>query len=525
VRPPVPLILLAALLAPLACRATAPSARVANAPAAALPADNPTRRHGLPWTERIRWTNVVSIERFGGATADARFAAAQRAVRAAGGGVVYFPAGEYRFEDSIALESGVVIRGAPPHGETDAKHEAYAPPTVFRFPRYVPTFEGAGTPIASAFKGIHVADPAATADVGVVDVTIDHGHVAFEEAADHRAGRNRLVSGCVVRNAAVAARDVPDVAGGQLAWQRFTDRYRAAIRLYSGENLLVANNRVPASDASFVMRGYVLPSRGVALVPPEGVEFDYDDRPGITANEYQLGGDGPDARDGTPESHPHGFRKGTVIRDNYVFSTGRAAIAFSGDGVVCAHNVIRFKKAVRRWTVTGRDVTTASSSNGTRAIQMRGWRWSVEGNDFEVWRNLAADGTHFLDDGEGLLHEDHANSTVVGSRLVDNRGNAPLAVSRTGGVDGLLVQGNDVRTGGGPAAIYVVASRNEGKYPVRNVAIVGNVTGGSGIRLAGDPSENNVIKGNSHIGVGGLIKFEGNPTIEDNDGYSAERMK
>jgi len=35
---------------------------------------------------------------------------------------------------------------------------------------------------------------------------------------------------------------------------------------------------------------------------------------------------------GTPESHPCGFRKGTVIRDNDIYCTGRTAISFTGDG-------------------------------------------------------------------------------------------------------------------------------------------------------------------------------------------------
>lgn len=511
------------LLLAAGCRAGLEKAAPGGGGAAGLPADDPVARYGLAWTGALRWGTVVSIEDFPGPSLLARFEAAQAAVVARGGGVVYFPPGVYRFEDGIALASGVVIRGADPGPITDARREGYDPPTRFLFPRYQPRLEGNGTPIESAFKGIRLADPGGAENVGVVNLSLDHGHVHFGETRDHRAGRNRLVFGCVLRHAAVATREVPDAAAGQHAWQRFTDRFRAAIHVFSGENLLVANNRLPPSSDSFVMPGYVLAGKDGPVVPAGGVTFDYDNRPGIAANRYALGGEGGSGADGTPASHPHGFRKGIVIRDNYVYSTGRAAISFSGDGTLCARNVIRFARGVTRPTTTGANVTSRASTNDNRAVEMRGWRWRVEGNDYEVHRNLSADLVHPVNDGEGLMHEDHANSTVVDSRVADNRGNAYISIYKTGGIQGLLVQGNDVRTGGGSAAIYVVANRNSGKFPCRDVAIVGNVTAGSGIRLACDPSGGNVIRGNVHVGLGGKIKLEAEAVLEDNEGYGLER--
>ena len=74
-----------------------------------------------------------------------------------------------------------------------------------------------------------------------------------------------------------------------------------------------------------------------------------------------------------------------MIRDNYIYSTGRTAIAFTGDEVVCAGNVVRFQKDVWRQTNTGLKETSGSSTNDNRAVQMHGYRWRVEDNDYEVF--------------------------------------------------------------------------------------------------------------------------------------------
>ena len=43
------------------------------------------------------------------------------------------------------------------------------------------------------------------------------------------------------------------------------------------------------------------------------------------------------------------------------------------------------------------------------------------------------------------MHEDHVNATVKDSVLTNNRGNAYLSIYQTAGIDGLLVEGNDIR--------------------------------------------------------------------------------
>ncbi len=479
-----------------------------------VPTDNPTAGYALSWTNDINWSNVVSITEFDGNNLERRFRKAQDAVTANGGGVVYFPPGVYRFKESLYIKNGVVIRGAIPAGVTDARNQQYELQTRFEFPKYIPTFEGLGTPIDSAFKGIYLEDIKRAGNCGIVNVAINRGHINFQETPDHKCGRNRIVYGCVLCNAAVADPHIPDNKSGQYAWQRFTARHNAAVTVKAGKNILVANNRLPESGQdNFVMKNYLLKGQPFDMV------FDYDNRPGLYVNNYGLGGPGGKGPNGTPQTHPWGFRKGIVIRNNYVFCTGRCAISFTGDGTICANNVIRFKDDVWRPTATGTNITSGSSTNDNRAVQMRGWRWTVEENDYVVYRNWAADKKYRINDGEGLMHEDHVNSSVLDSRLINNTGNTYISIYKTGGINGLLVKGNDIQTAGGISAIYVVANRNSGPYECKNVTIVGNTTAGSGIQIAGSPADNNVVKYNRHIGDNGKIINQANAKCENNVGY------
>ena len=478
------------------------------------PRHNPAARYKLKWTDQIKWSSVVCIEDFTAGNLQERLAGAQATVAENGGGIVYFPPGIYKFTESIYIRDGVVIRGAEPGNVTDARDEKYMPPTKFVFPKYTPSFEGRGTPVETAFKGIYLANPGQAGNCGIVNIAINRGHIDFSEDPDNQCGPNRVVHGCVLLNAAVADPKIPDTKSGQHPWQRFTQRHHAAITVKAERNILVANNRLPVSgENNFVMKGYLVENR------PFDVVFDYDNRPGLYINNYGLGGTGAKGPNGTPQTHPRGFREGIVIRDNYIFCTGRCAIAFTGDGTICAENVIRFKDNVWRPTATGARITKGSSTNDNRAVQMRGWRWTVESNDYIVHRNWAADRKYRINDGEGLMHEDHVNSTILDSKLINNKGNSYISIYKTGGINGLLVKGNDIRTSGGIAAIYVVANRNNSTHKCRNVKIIDNTTSGSGIHIAGSPAENNLVKDNLHFGGNGKIINDADAKCLNNTGY------
>ena len=158
-----------------------PQAYLYSVPPANGPTDNPiATRYGTgayPWTDTIHWSSVFNITDYGGNggdTADdtAAFNAARDAAFAAGGGVVYFPAGTYYFADTIYLKDGVVLRGATPVNG-DAKSGTYDPPTNFEFPAYVPTFSGTGTPNSTAFKKILTTNPQTDSNIGIVNVDIN----------------------------------------------------------------------------------------------------------------------------------------------------------------------------------------------------------------------------------------------------------------------------------------------------------------------------------------------------------------
>ena len=113
----------------------------------AQPTDNPVAAHypgpeGYPaWTDDLRWDQVFDVTAYGGGTGMngtqnfAAFEAARDAAHAAGGGVIYFPAGNYAItlpdagqgpgvgpnSRGLMLRNGTVIRGATPAGDRWAR--------------------------------------------------------------------------------------------------------------------------------------------------------------------------------------------------------------------------------------------------------------------------------------------------------------------------------------------------------------------------------------------------------------------
>jgi len=490
--------------------------------AAPAPCNDPAAHLKLGWTRKLKWDNVVSITSISGSDWADRLENAQQRLRAKGGGVVYFPSGRYVFTDSISLSDGIILRGDLTAGTANVKENAYKPPTEFEFPRFTPSLSGDGTSIETAFKGIYLEDPATASNCGIVDININRGHIHLGQSEGYRAGSNRIVFGCLLRNAAVAEPGVPDLSIGQKPWQRFTKWHWAAVSVKTYENALLANNRLAPSDESYLMKGYVIKARDTKIGTKEfDVWFDYDFRPGLECNDACIGAPGGNEPSGTPETHPWGFRKGIVICDNYIYSTGRNAIEFTGDGTVCARNTIRFKNNIWRQTVRGFKQSSGSSTTDTRAVQMRGWRWVVEDNDYEVYRNWAADHKYHINDGEGLMHENHCNAHIRDSRLTGNRGNAYLSLYKTGGIDGLLIEGNDVSVDRG-MAIFVDADHSSShRGYCRNVKIINNKTVG-GILIRGNPAANNLIADNENSGVPAGLKNQANARLEGNKGYEPQ---
>ncbi|MGC8830382.1 MAG: hypothetical protein ACP5K7_01865 [Verrucomicrobiia bacterium] len=506
---------------------------VLTSPAATTPPNsNPAKKYNLPWTDKLFWGNILNITSVSAADVgdfwDKRVAKAQEILISKGGGVIYFPPGTYRFRDNIYLNNGIILRGAEPEEGLNASDSRYTLNSRLEFPRYTPSFTGDGAPVDTAFKGILSASPKDASNCGVVHLDINRGYINLGEADNHSCGSNRIVFGCIIRNAAGASPDIPNKKENQPGWLRYTHKFRAAIGINVYENALVAQNRIPKSgDDNFVIREYPLKDRKGTINFYE-VEFDYDNRPGIYVNHYCIGGQGGSGNDGTPQTHPHGFRKGIYICDNYIYSTGRTAIGFCGDGVICAANVIRFAKDIIRPTVTGIHCSYGSSTNDNRAVEMRGWRWTLKDNDYEVYRNLCSDKKYYINDGEGLMHEDHCNSTVLDSYIINNRGNSYLSIFHCGEINGLHIEGNDISVSHSIQDIYVATPRHkqQGEFPIKNVSIVKNITRSNGIRVYGFPSEKVVVKDNRHIGEKqGVILNEANAELENNVNYIVKTSK
>lgn len=492
---------------------------------AKAPVGNPARKYNLSWIEKLPWDNLIDITQIddgGDAFFDARLEKAQQLLKQKGGGVVYFPAGIYKFKENIYLQDGIILRGAEPDSGSSATDSTYTLQSRLEFPKYNPIFTGNGTPVNTAFKGILSASPEKASNCGIVHLDINRGYINLGAGENYRCGSNRIVFGCIFRNAAGVSPDIPSQKENQPGWLRYTHKFRAAIGINVYENALVAQNRIPKSgDDNFIVHEYPLKDRKGQIVLFD-IEFDYDNRPGIYVNHYCIGGQGGSGNDGTPETHPFGFRKGILICDNFIYSTGRTAIGFCGDGVLCAGNVIRFAKGIIRPTVTGITCSYGSATNDNRAVEMRGWRWTLKDNDYEVYRNLCSDKRYYINDGEGLMHEDHCNSTIVDSYLINNRGNSYLSIFHCGEINGLHIEGNDISVPHSIQDIYVATPRHkqQGEFPIRKVSIVKNITRSNGIRVYGFPSEKVVVKDNKHMGEKpGVILNEANAELINNINY------
>ena len=163
---------------------------------------------------------------------------------------------------------------------------------------------------------------------------------------------------------------------------------------------------------------------------------------------------------------------------------------------------------------------------------MRGYRWRLEDNDYEVYRNWCSDHKYYINDGEGLMHENHCNSAIIDSVLRNNRGNTYLSLYKTGSIDGLLIEGNDIRVEkrddrdapgiNRAIAIFVESDhdiRKNNRGPCCNVTIINNTTVG-GILLGGQPSSGNIVQGNRNIQGTARIYLQARLVkIEDNKGY------
>lgn len=492
------------------------------------PADNPIAslygNNAYPWTNELKWGCVYNIKDFNGGNAGDRFNAARDAASANGGGVVYFPAGTYNFNDGIQLADGVVIRGDTP-GVKDAKSDSYQPPTKLVFPKYEPKLSGSGTPNDTAFKTITTSSPNTDSNIGLVDVEVNRAAIALRSDIDKGTNQNIVIFGVRSNNVAEPEPTVPDTSF-QEPWQRYSYRFATNIKVNAFANILVANNRVNDNITdNYDQPGYKIQARkNNSIITFEGgeVPFNYTNHYGIAVNRGKSGGFKNGA---TPQQEPGLFRKGIVIRDNWVYHTMRVAIHASGDGLIIKDNIVR-DEAGKQWWVdpTGKKETTGAVTLENRAIDWSGANVLVDGNDYQVYRHRIGNSKYLSTDGEGILIQECCGGTVVnGATISNNQGNAYIGLYKVRDIKDVKITGNRLNSNiTNTSLIYVVADTNDRPFSVENVLVKDNQVAGSILVKGSAGGSGNVIENNVGDGSGNISYSCSVNEVRNNQGFEVK---
>lgn len=485
------------------------------------PFDNPiAAKYGentYRWTNNIKWGCVYNIKDFGGNNLIEQFNSAMNAAVFNGGGVIYFPAGSYNFTDSIFLKNGVVIRGEAPK-VTDVKSDQYAPASKLVFPKYEPSFSGNGTDNTTAFKKIFTSNSESDSNIGLVNLDINRAGINFSGNVDQVKKQNIVVFGVRNNNVADPANQVPDPSF-QESWMRYSDRFTANIKISALANVLVANNRINDTITdNYEQPGYKLQSvdKKEVITYTEGnkVPFDYGIHYGIVVNRSKAQGF---ALAGNPKNEPGLFRKGIVIRDNWVFHKMRVAIHAAGDGLIIKDNVILDQANKQWWTdPTGIRQPRGAVTFENRAIDWSGWNVKIEGNNYQVYRHQVMDTPYLSVDGEGILIQECCGGTTVnGAQIVNNQGNSYIGIYKVPEVKNVTIKGNKLSS---PEVdkyiIYVVADTNNAPHSMSEVVIENNELSGSIVTRSSLGGTGNIIQNN--IGTNGTIEYSCNVTVGSN---------
>lgn len=356
---------------------------------------------GYPsWTDTLQWYNQIDMSLYGnGNNAFEKFENARDELAAQGGGVLFYPAGEYDFSDApligpngrgLMLKQGVVILGETPTIDDDARDGQLQLLTKFIFPYQTKT-DSAGewsgeVPHNWSIVGLYADATERISDQNYVGIAWIHligatiywgpdmiwgetyataaswlgkkavgdwqnrqpdgthpadpfagGGPKFESYVS--GGTGRFVFGCVIEDAAVLD-DIHNYGAGPDGF--FTYRFGARIGVY-GSRVFVANNLLPKSDKNFKYKQLVYhPQTKVKEVA--WIMFDYGHAQGVQINKDLLGW----ARGGASQSaydyadyYEQGtgyFEPGVIVRDNYVWNHGNKGFDVSGKWVTIQNN-------------------------------------------------------------------------------------------------------------------------------------------------------------------------------------------
>jgi hypothetical protein len=372
----------------------------------AQPTDNPIAAHyrgpeGYPsWTDRIHWDNVVDMSVFSdGADDFERFENARDQMYAQGGGVLYYPAGDYSFSvktgpggRGLMLKKGVVIRGEAPVSDASAVTGTYDTPGLGRLgTRFHFSFRDMGdgeAPWMWNVVGITPGDDELLRDVndvGVAWVDIegatvymgldadwdaswgesDDGADSFGEWNDRvpdgthpldpeaglqnnspyvdatlqypGAGARRFIFGCRFRNATVSNWGIDRYSGGRIDAETFYyGGQRGAARIaVFGSHLFIANNAIVKPTKCFYYQQLTRDRKVEDQASINTVLFDYGKCNGITVNKDIFRG----FVNRCNLDEGMYYEENIIVRDNWVYNHGGEGFALSGAWMIVQNNV------------------------------------------------------------------------------------------------------------------------------------------------------------------------------------------
>lgn len=491
------------------------------------------------WTDSLRWSNVYVVTDHGIVPNDniddlENLNALIATVSTAGGGVIFFPEGEYNFSDTLILKSGVVLRG-PASAEPSALSPNFRPLAKLLFPKYehdTTLNGGAGQDIRTAFKEILAEDGAK--NIAVVDLDINRAainvhpknwvHVANPKGtggtipggvvvngtpgtiqpAPGSAPRNVLVLGVRSNNVAFPDPNVPNA--NQRPWQRWSWRFAANVDIFVEANGIVANCRIndDVTD-SFSQPNYRFGNANTCRNIPadgSGAVFSYTDHYGISLNRGKItklpssvlpkAGGGPNNPLGVygmiasaePEDEPYLFSPGNLVLDNYVYRTMRIGITAGGNGLEITGNIIKDQEGKEIWiTPNG----TSCQGNYSATYENRGIDWSgfnikVNNNQLEAFNHyFPSSGRYYSIDGEGILYQEccggsRVSGVEIKNNQVNNQGgtlgtNPGISIYKSRGANRVTIVSNNFLS---RSSLYIDPAPNGGSMFQNDIRVDSN---------------------------------------------------
>lgn len=219
-----------------------------------IPVTNPYASRYLTnghWTDSLKWNNIVNAQEVtdligeNGIVDSVTLQNVIVELHETGGGVLFFPAGNYYFDYDIVLFSGVILRGEAYGIDNNAHSNDFRPPTKFNFPKYNPSFEGYGTDNNTAFKKI-TKTSGSLRNSGLVDIDLNRARIDVYAANRDLFHENIIIFGVRQNNVAVPDAKVPSRSQKDKGhgWQRWPAGHIENMVISAKGQCVIANCRL-----------------------------------------------------------------------------------------------------------------------------------------------------------------------------------------------------------------------------------------------------------------------------------------